>query len=473
MEGLFKKFLAFGAGSLITLILGLVTSPIITRLISPDKFGKFSMFNTVNSLIIMVLLLGLDQSYVRFFYEEKEENRKILLRKSIKYPLIFNIFLSLILIVFFRPISNFIIGESSIFLIILLIIMNTSSIFNRFSLLDIRMQQKAKEYSCMQIIGKIIYISMVLALYIYIGNSYNTLIISLIISNIAIAIISIYVEKQHWIGKVSYNNINTSNKELFSYGIPLIFSMAVTWIFQSVDKVFLNYYSGYNEVGLYSAAFSIVALLNAVQNTFTTFWTPVANEHYKNYENDKEFFTRINSIISLVMIFIGIGLITFKDFIVILLGSKYSGTVFIFPFLIFNPIMYTISETTVQGINFKKKSKYYIHIAVTSAFINIIGNYILVPILGAKGAAISTGISYVVFFYLRTIISNKLYKVNYNICKFTISVVLLMLLATYATFNCFDIIFIILSIINIGVVSILYLDTIKYILKMLNKKTIK
>lgn len=463
MEGLFKKFLAFGAGSIITLILGLITSPIITRLISPDKFGKFSMFNTVNGLIVMIIFLGLDQSYVRFFYDEKEENRKVLLRKSIKYPLIFNIFISLILLLFFAPISNFIIGENSIFIIILLIILNTSSIFNRFSLLDIRMQQKAKEYSSMQVIGKIIYIIMVLLLYLIIGNNYNTLIISIIISNIFVTIISIYIEKQDWVCKIRDWNINTSNKELFSYGIPLIFSMAITWIFQSVDKVFLNFYSGYDQVGLYSAAFSIVALLNTVQNTFTTFWTPVANEHYKNNENDKEFFTTINSIMSLVMIFIGIGLITFKDVIVVLLGSNYSGTSFIFPFLIFNPIMYTISETTVQGINFKKKSKYYIHIAIMSALINVIGNYILVPLLGAKGAAISTGISYVVFFYLRTIISNKLYRVNYNIGKFTISTLLLIILATYATFNSFDMILIILSSISIIVVSILYLDTIKYI----------
>lgn len=463
MEGLFKKFLAFGAGSIATLLLGLITSPIITRLISPDKFGKFSMFNTVSSLIVMIILLGLDQSYVRFFYDEKEEDRKVLLRMAIKYPLICNTFISLILVLLFVPISNFIIGEKSIFIIILLIILNTSSIFNRFSLLDIRMQQKAKEYSSMQIIGKIIYIIMVLFLYSIIGNNYNTLIISIIISNIVVTIISIYIEKQDWVCKISCWNINTSSKELFSYGVPLIFSMAITWIFQSVDKVFLNLYSGYDQVGLYSAAFSIVSLLNSVQNTFTTFWTPVANEHYKNNENDKEFFTTINSIISLVMILIGIGLITFKDVIVVLLGSKYSGTSFIFPFLIFNPIMYTISETTVQGINFKKKSKYYIHIAIISALANIIGNYVLVPLLGAKGAAISTGLSYVVFFYLRTMISNKLYRVNYNIGKFTISTIILIILSAYATFNSFNIILAILSGIGVVVVSILYLDTIKYI----------
>lgn len=67
------------------------------------------------------------------------------------------------------------------------------------------------------------------------------------------------------------------------------------------------------------------------------------------------------------------------------------------PFLAFHPIMYTISEVTVGGLVFKKKSKIQVIVSVVPCVVNFIGNTILVPFYGGRGAAISTGISYILF----------------------------------------------------------------------------
>ncbi|MDQ9841794.1 hypothetical protein RFY10_16760, partial [Acinetobacter baumannii] len=80
-------------------------------------------------------MVGLDQAYVRFFYEEKEDSRKKLLRESIKIPIIINIIFSFILIIFYRPFSKFIVGQYSFSIIVMLIIQNTLGIIGRFALL--------------------------------------------------------------------------------------------------------------------------------------------------------------------------------------------------------------------------------------------------------------------------------------------------------------------------------------------------
>ncbi|MDZ7543472.1 oligosaccharide flippase family protein, partial [Clostridium perfringens] len=104
-NNLFKKFMEFGIGSIITLILGFISSPIITRMISPEENGKFGMFNTVTNLLLVIGMLGLDQAYVRYYYDEEEENRGKLLRNCIKLPLIINLFVGVLIIVFYKPIS--------------------------------------------------------------------------------------------------------------------------------------------------------------------------------------------------------------------------------------------------------------------------------------------------------------------------------------------------------------------------------
>ena len=143
-KNLFKKFMEYGIGSIITLLLGFISSPIITRLISPEENGKFSMFSTCTDLLLVIVLLGLDQSYVRYYYEEDENNRGRLLRKCIGIPLIVNIFAGIIMIIFYKAISIYIVQEQSLIVTLLLVINLLLSIISRFAILQIRMKQKGK-----------------------------------------------------------------------------------------------------------------------------------------------------------------------------------------------------------------------------------------------------------------------------------------------------------------------------------------
>ena len=455
MNNLFKKFMEFGIGSIITLLLGFVSSPIITRLINPEENGKFSMFNTITNLLLVIVLLGLDQAYVRYYYEEEEENRGNLLRKCIKIPIIINIFVAILIILFYKPISMYIVKEQSINLGILLIINLLISIVSRFAFLQIRMQQKAKLYSLLNILMKLLNLIFVLLIFLVYKNNYITLILAMLFTNIIVTLLAVFLERKEWLNKGS-RQLKISNKDIIRYGFPLVFSMAITWIFQAIDRIAIKEFCGYLEVGLYSGAMTIIALLNAVQATFTTFWTPVAFERYSINQDDTEFFTKINKIVVVVMLFIAIGLISCKDIIVLLLGSKYREAVFIFPYLVFMPIMYTISETTVVGVNFKKQPKYHIYIAIISALVNLVGNLILVPKFGAVGAAISTGLSYIVFFIARTYFSKKFYSVNYNLKKFAIATIMVYILAAYSSFYKFNMIILILTILNLGIILVLY-----------------
>lgn len=472
-NNLIKKFMEFGVGSIFTLLLGFISSPIITRLISPEENGKFSMIGTITNLVLVIVTLGLDQSYVRFFYDEDEKNRSKLLKECIKIPLIVGIIVSSIFFIFYKPISMYIVEEESLFIIIVLILNLICSILSRFSMLQIRMKQKAKTYSLLNILLKVFNLIFIILIFLVYKNSYITLSLALVITNLLVLIISILIEKDVWFEKSKNINITIPKKEIFKYGVPLVFAMAITWFFQSIDKITIKQFVGYEQLGFYNGAMTIVALLNAVQTTFTTFWTPVAFEAYSKNPENTEFFTKVNKIITVLMLLIATGLIVGKDIIILLLGEKYRDAVFIFPYLVFMPIMYTISETTVLGINFTKNSRLHIYIAIISATFNLIGNLILVPMYGAKGAAISTGVAYIVFFICRTYFSSKYYKVNYNIKKFGVCTIIIYILATYSSFNKIDIIVLLLGLLSIMAIINLYRDVFKDILGIMSKKVLK
>lgn len=474
-NSLLRKFLSFSVGNWLVLVIGLISAPLITRIIDPAEYGKFGLFTMYVNIVMLIITCGLDQSYVRFFYEEEEQNRNRLLFESIKIPLILNLIVACIIIIFKVPISQYVISDYNLSFIILLILNISLSSISRFSLLTIRMKQKGRLYSMLQVMQKISYLMSIGLFFMIYNNSFLTLAYATLVSNLVLVVVSVFTERDSWnFRDIKGKKLKNSQIDILKYGIPLIFTVLVTWLFQSADKMAIKAYYGDYEVGIYNSANNIIAILNILQSSFANFWLPVALERYEKNSEDTKFFSSINDIVSFLMFGVGIGLILFKDIIVLLLGEKYRAASYIMPFLVFMPVLYTMSEVSVGGINFKKKPKYHVIIASLACLFNVVGNSILVPILGSKGAGISTGLAYIVFYYARTLISTRLYKVDYNIGRTTIAIVAMLVLALYSSFREFSMITVIIGAIVILIVLFLYKNTIKSMIDMIFKaKSIK
>jgi O-antigen/teichoic acid export membrane protein len=62
------------------------------------------------------------------------------------------------------------------------------------------------------------------------------------------------------------------------------------------------------------------------------------------------------------------------------------------------------------GINFVKRTSIHLYIAILVAATNLAGNYLLVPEYGAMGACIATAVSYLLFFWARTLASMLVWR---------------------------------------------------------------
>ncbi|AOH55839.1 hypothetical protein ABE28_015865 [Peribacillus muralis] len=420
-HSLMKKFLSFSIGNWVSLLIALISTPIITRIISPEDFGVFSLFTIILNLLLMISMLGTDQSYGRFYYEVDKGLRKNLLFYCLRISFFMLIAIALIILIF-REYAVFFLFDSNDFnLIILLLIGLVMSIFNRFSLLVVRMEQRGGLYSVLQVTTKLLDFGILLLIYYSYFNikEYYIPIISMIVTCLAVSLIAIILTKENWkLSKGDPGNKKTYNyRQLISYGFPLAITMIMTWVFQYTDRFFIKALGDYRELGLYAAAFKLVAILTIIQISFTTFWVPLSNQKYQENNQDRQFFSRMFSLVSFAMTAIGFILIFSKDLLKIMFGEQYMEAVYIFPMLVLVPVMYTISEISVVGINFNKKPKYHILISVLVCLVSIIGNLGLVPYLGAKGAAISTGVSYVFFLILRTNFGVKNFSFNINYKK--------------------------------------------------------
>lgn len=436
-NGFLKHFAVISGGTFINMLVGALAMPIITRMVDPQQYGKNSIFTMYTTMAFMILCLGLDQALVRYYYQHRNiKQKRALLFQCIKLPLTATgIF---VVIVLCLSKSKIIVFEFDLFILACLCANIFIELIYRFSLLIIRLEHRSSMYSFLNISKKILYIGIALFLIVGLGHyDFSSLMFATLFSNFIIMSVSIIAEKEFWlINHKSHCLI--SNKEMLQYAWPYIFSMGITAFFQAIDKISLNIFCSYNEVGIYASAVSLVHIFSIIQIAFNTLWAPMAVEHYTNHSEDRSYYQKGNQIVTFIMFFCGITLILCKDIFSILLGEKYRSAVAILPCLIFEPIMYTISETTVSGLVFMKKSKMQIWIATGACIANIVGNVILVPRLGCQGAAISTGFSYIIFFSLRTYFSNKYYYINFHLNKFYTVTVIVWIYALFNSFRIFD-----------------------------------
>ena len=459
-----RKFLEYGIGNICVLIVSLITTPIITNILSPNEYGKASLFITFCNIASLMVLVGMDQVYMRFYYE-KDENKYNLLKNILKYILkSFCIFL-VALVILREQVSTFILGYKSTDILLMIILNIITLTFMRVGFCSIRMQQKGKLYSYSQIIGKAIYILAIFIFYFIFKDDYKTLVFTILSTNIFITLFLIYVDRINIRKTILYRcNYDYDFKDKIKFGIPFVFSAAFIWIFRSSDTIIIKAYNGHDSVGIYSIAFSLIGIVNIIQATFMNFWTPIANEAFENNPENTDFFVKVNEMVIYLTFIICSSIVLLKDCIHLILGEKYYQAVYLLPFLIFIPLMSIISETTVQGINFMKKSKYHMYISIVCAVVNIILNIILVKIFSLQGAAVATAISYFIYFHLRTKISMKLYHVKFRLNKFYIATIVFLIFIIYNSSRYIDLGGISLYILFILLISKLYKKEFKYML---------
>lgn len=460
-----SHFLAIGSGTVISMLLGLLSTPIITRIVDTEEYGQFSIFQMYGGIALMVLCLGLDQSFIRFFYDKDEiEYKQSLLRYCFWLPMGCTAVIGAI--VSGLALTHLIEFEFSPLIMVLLCVFTLASVVNRISIMVLRITYQSKKFSVCNILTKLFYILTALILVNSLKSHYFLcLCIAIIVSVTAPSIYAIISSREYW--SLRPAQLLENKREVLLYGLPLVLSMGITTVFQAIDKLSLNHYCSYSDVGIYSSAMSLVNIFAIIQSTFNSLWGPMQVEHYVKHPEDTAYIQKANRMITFIMFFLGISLILVKDVFALLLGEKYRMAGSILPFLIFNPIMYTISETTCAGIGVSKKSYLNILVASGACVTNYIGNTILVPQFGCQGAAISTGISYMVFWALRTIVSNRYYYVDYGIPKFLFVTLLVSGYALYNTFIPFNWISVVFYVVLAALLSVLYFSAIKDVKKMI------
>lgn len=403
-----RKILSFAIGPVGGALFGLITLPLVTWFFAQEDVGRLSMLQVTLSFGVLLFSLGLDQAYVREFHER--ENKPALLKQASFPGLVLLILTLLGLLCFGGGISELLFGISAVHLSLLVALALLASFISRFLSLVLRMNERGLAYSMSQLLPKFLLVVLV-GLYVLLeaDKTLTNLVLATSASFVTVTIVFAWNTRDEWLKAIPAPFDLSEVKSLLRFGLPLILGGLAFWGLTALDKVFLRTLSSFEELAVYSVSVSFAAVATILQSVFSTVWAPTvykwasSGEGLENIEKTTRFVLAL-----VVLIFCVAGLSSWL--VNYFLPSSYKSVQWIVVSCLGFPLLYTLSETTVVGIGVSRRSSFAMLAALIAFGINVAGNIWLIPIFGAKGAAVSTCFSFLVFFIVRTEFSIYLWR---------------------------------------------------------------
>lgn len=415
---LVKDMLIYGIGMMSVKLFNFIFLPIVSRRLSPEEFAMYDLiFNSI-TLIIPIVTFNIAEAAYRFIItEENEEKRENIIENC------FLVLIKSIIAVSVIYISlKIFIKEDTIFLSFSIYTWCIMAIVNAFLVQLCRANEKALLYS----INSFTYASITIGsniinvyfLNLKVNGLINSNIIGLTVSNILL----IYLLKLKLNIRISKDRELT--KEMLKYSIPMAVN-TINWWVMSVSDRFLAYrFVSINDLGLYSMANKVVAILAVIYTVFYLGWQSMSIKLFEKQQRDVVYTKVFNGLITIFLCIVIISIFFSDNFVTIFLGKEYYLSYKFVPVLALSMAFQNFASFYGTIYLSLKITKTLLYTSIISTVINICINYIFLRVYGIRVAVVSTFLSFFIMWLIRVIDCRKYIKIRiypYNYVLFAIS----------------------------------------------------
>lgn len=431
MSGFLKNASKYSAGSVLTTLAGIISFPILTRAFDVGDYGKFGLVAATLSILVGISKLGFNHSTVRFYSDIKAGNTD-----WTEHNFYSTIYVGMLLVA----------GVVSLLWVALnysfgMLIWDDKTLATAFvvtaSLILVRVvesammnvlkaQEKAGLFSLYTVIKRYaVLASVVIGVYFL----YEDLIGLYILITLCEWLVFIFFAYK-WV-PFKYMRPRWVDRKLFillcTFGIPM-FGMEISSVLLSVgDRYVINILLNSTELGLYSSAYALAEYSRNIVSmglAFSAIPIYLRLNSEEGVDSATRFIEKALRNYCWIMIPIAFGMAAVAaPLIITLAGEKYVDGHIIIPWIVAALGLQGAFSLSGAGLYLARESKKLFIIVFLTAVINIAINFLLVPMLGIIGAAISSLICMVILFVTSYIWSRKYIQMKFPVMSFVKSLI--------------------------------------------------
>lgn len=376
--------------------ISVITTPVFTRIMTTSEFGDFNVFTSWNNVISIFVTLNLfsgvfTQGLIKF------ENQRKKFSASVQSLCTFLCLSWLVVYLITQKIWNNLLDLNTIQMILMMIIIWTNAMFLLWST-EQRVKIKYKKLVLLTLLYSIFCPIISLILMIFFKDKVTARILGLAISGM------VFYSGMFWGNiKEKLKNIDIFYwKYAIKFNIPLIPHYLSQTVLNSADRIMIGEMVGSSSAGIYSLAYSV----STVMIIFNTSFLQMLEPWLYNKIKIKEYSNIENIMYPSLIIIAGINLllILFAPEVVKLFAPiEYYEAIWIIPSVAMSVFFMFIYSFFAVFEFYYEKTQYITIATLIGALINLIFNYLLIPIFGYYAAGYTTLLSYIfyaVFHYL-------------------------------------------------------------------------
>lgn len=434
IKSLSKQTLIYGTSTIVGRFLNFILVPFYTNVFPPAEYGVVAVVFAYIAFLNIVYSFGFEAGYFRFASSNEVGDDK----QNFTHPFFLitanSLVISGLILIFHSSISALIgVKDGSIVIYSAFILFFDALALIPFAYL--RLKNKAKVFAAIKLVNISVNVTLNLVLILIFKLGLE----AVFISNLAASIVTLLLLLPNIFKNISFSYHKQLLSELWRFSIPYLPAALASMVVQTLNIIILRYLVDVKTVGIYNANYKLGIFMMLIVSMFEYAWRPFFLNNAKD-PGAKALFSKILTIFtggaSVVLIMLSF---TIQDIIKIplpyngyIIGPQYWGGVIIVPIVLFAYLFLGIYTNLIAGIYIEKKTKYLPLITGLGAVLNIATAFLLIPVWGITGGAISTLISYFAMAVYMYIVSQKFYPVKYEVSK--IAMILVIDIAAVAVF---------------------------------------
>ncbi len=371
-------------------VLALAISMLTARYLGPSNYGLISYASSVVAFVVPVMQLGLTGTLVQELVAQPEKEGEIL-GTSLGLSL-FSALACMVGVISFTMLANA--GEKSTIIVCALYSLMLPA--QAIEIIQYWYQAKLEsKYASLASLSAYVIISVYKIFLLATGKGIYWFAVSNALDSAIIGCILIcfYIKREN--GKVRFSF--SLAKRLLSRSRHYIISNMMVTIFAQTDRIMLKLMVSDAEAGYYTAAVTCATMTSFVFAAIIDSMRPVIFESKKVDElRFKKGIVALYSIIIYLSLMQSVVFAVGAPLIIrILYGSDYSNAIAVLQILVWYTTFSYMGSVRNIWILAENKQKYLWIINLSGASVNVVLNYILIPVAGAVGAAVASLITQV------------------------------------------------------------------------------
>ncbi|MDD3591331.1 MAG: oligosaccharide flippase family protein [Sulfurovum sp.] len=383
-----KNSVIYLGSSILSKAIPFLLLPILTKYLSPEEYGKLSIFLIFISLYGVLVGMALHTNIAKNYYNvQKDELAKII--GNIIFILIATTALYFTLTLgFWIQFEELFSVPTALFLVVPFIAF--MQMVNNLNTTILRNEQRAYMFGVFEVSLTVIIMAVTILCLIVLGYGWYSQVIGVFVAGLIFYVVGfIYMYKRSYIA-LKFDIVKI--KSILNISVPLIPHGLGGLVIATSDRLFIEQMVNLESVGLYAVGYSFGMIVMLFADAFIKAWSPW---FYKNLVEPTD--SKKVKIVKYTYIYI-IGI-----FILAILISVVGE--FILPYFVDERyhsanefILWVAIGYAVQGV-YKIFFPYLVHISRTSflatstvvaALVNLALNYVFIDLYGAIGAAYAT-----------------------------------------------------------------------------------